>query len=81
MKLVPGKDGADVHEPAEIQQHVDAGIDFIVARFGFRQKAPVPVQSAAGEETGNQIVGADAAARAQYKKLWNRLTRGQLHPR
>ena len=43
VEVAPGEDGADVHEAAEVEQHVDAAVDFVVARQRLPQERAVPV--------------------------------------
>lgn len=52
VEFVPGEDGADVHEAAEVEEHVDAAVDFVVALECFLEVAAVPVQGRAGTEAG-----------------------------
>ena len=56
VEVAPGEDRADVHEAAEVEQHVDAAVDFVVARERLPQERAVPVQSSAGAEAGEEVV-------------------------
>lgn len=76
VELAPREDGPDVHEAAEVEQHVDARVDLVVARFGFVEVAAVPVQRVAGEEAGEQVVRAEGAAGADGEELGDVLVNG-----
>lgn len=61
MELGPRNHRADVHEAAEIEQHVDARVHFVVAALRLLEKLAAPVEGAAGDGTGEEVVGAEAA--------------------
>jgi hypothetical protein len=67
--LVPGHDGANVHESAEVEEDVHDGVDFVVAGFGFAEECAVPVQGVTGDEAGEKVVCADEAAYTQEPEL------------
>jgi hypothetical protein len=69
VEFVPRKDGADVHKPAEVEEYVDARVDLLVPGFCFCEVAAIPVECVAGEEAGEEVVGADAAACPENKEL------------
>jgi hypothetical protein len=64
VEVVPGDHGADVHETAEVEKHVYAWVDFVVAGFGLGEKASVPVQGDSGGKASEEVIRADAAASA-----------------
>jgi hypothetical protein len=69
VEFVPRKDCADVHKPAEVEEYVDARVDLLVTGFCFGEVAAIPVECVAGEEAGEEVVGADAAACPEDKEL------------
>lgn len=69
VEFIPRKDGADVHKPAEVEEYVDARVDLLVTGFCFGEVAAIPVECVAGEEAGEEAVGADAAACPEGKEL------------
>lgn len=74
VELVPRDDGADVHEAAEVEQHIDARVDLVVPLLRLLEELAVPVQPVAGHEAGEQVVGAEGAASADKEQLTRRLS-------
>ena len=68
VELAPGDDGANVHEAAKVEQHVDARVDLVVAALRLLEELAVPVEGAAGDGAGENVVGADGAAGAHDEK-------------
>lgn len=64
VELAPGHDGANVHEAAKVEEHVDARVDLVVAAFRLGEVVTVPVEGVAGHEAGEEVVGPDGAAGA-----------------
>lgn len=62
VEFVPRKDRTDIHKPAKVEDHIDARVDLIMPGFRLCEVATVPVECVAGEEAGEEIIGADAAA-------------------
>ena len=69
VELAPGDDAANVHEAAKVEEHVDARVDFVVTVFSLAEVFAVPVHGVAGDETGEEIVGAEHAADADQPEL------------
>lgn len=68
-ELIKRHDGANVHETAEVEEDVHDRVDFVVAFFCFAEESPVPVQGVAGDETGQEVIGANEAADTEEPKL------------
>ena len=68
VEALPGKDGTDVHEAAEVEDDVHARVDFVVTGFGLAEIVAVPVKGATGDEAGEEIVGSDGTAAADEEE-------------
>lgn len=61
MELAPRNDGANVHEAAKVEQDVNARVDLVMPALCLLEKFAVPVESAAGDGAGENIVAAEGA--------------------
>lgn len=68
VEVGPRYHGADVHEAAEVEEHVDAAVDLVVAPLELLGELAVPVEGAAGRGAGQEVVGADGAAGAHEEE-------------
>ena len=69
LELLPGQYGTDIHEAAEVQNYVDAAVDFIMSFFGFLEIGAVPIEEIPGDKAGEQVISTEEAAYADRKEL------------
>lgn len=69
LELRPRDNCANVHKAAEVKNHVEAAVDFIVSLLGFFEVHAIPVECVAGYEAGKEIICAEETADADREEL------------
>jgi hypothetical protein len=69
VELVPGHNGANIHEASQVKEHIQARTDFVVSLLAFFQELAVPVQCASSDEACQDVIGSKRAACTEDEKL------------